>query len=145
MFFHRLIKKFTPIEKRTSFSNGARGSFLLEALIAVSILSVSLVIVIRSHVAALQAQIFAKDYTLATLLLENEMIQVIERGVIDRDMNATRNLEKPYERFTFSLRTEAAGKEYVFEGLNQAQLTLSWKEGNKPHKLSASTLVTNSL
>jgi len=125
--------------------NKQKGSFFLEALIAVSILSVSLVVIIRSHLAALQAQVFAKDYILASLLLEKEMIDIVERGYIERGINKTKDLEKPCERFTFSLKTSAAGEKYFFDGLNEAQMILSWKEGRKPHKLSVSTYVFNAL
>jgi len=82
--------------------NRQKGSFLLEALIAVSILSVSLVIIIRSHLAALQAQVFAKDYTLAALLLERKIIEIVENGYIERGLRQEKNLEKPYDRFVFS-------------------------------------------
>jgi len=123
--------------------NNRQGSFFLEALIAVSILSVSLVIIIRSHLAALQTQVFAKDYALATLLLEREMIKIVENGYIERGLSKTRDLEAPYKRFTFYLKTAAAGKEYFFDSLNEVQMTLSWNEGNKPHQLSASTFVFN--
>ncbi|MFA6378966.1 MAG: hypothetical protein WCX16_04195 [Candidatus Omnitrophota bacterium] len=126
-------------------ANKNKGSFLLEALIAVSILSVSLAIIIRSHLTALQAQVFAKDYALATLLLEREMIEVVENGYIERDISQERNLEKPYERFTLFIKTAAAGKEYVFDSLNEVQLTLSWEEGRKAHQFSVSTFIFNSL
>ena len=125
--------------------NNRQGSFFLEALIAVSILSISLVVIIHSHLAALQAQVFAKNYTLASLLLEREMIDVVEKGYIERGINKEKSLEKPYERFTFSLKTSAAGEKYFFDGLNEVQMTLSWKEGAKPHKLSVSTYVFNTL
>jgi hypothetical protein len=104
-------------------ANKNKGSFLLEALIAVSILSVSL----------------------ATLLLEREMIEVVENGYIERDISQERNLEKPYERFTLFIKTAAAGKEYVFDSLNEVQLTLSWEEGRKAHQFSVSTFIFNSL
>ncbi|MCX5681506.1 MAG: hypothetical protein NT079_04425 [Candidatus Omnitrophica bacterium] len=165
MSFHRL-NKFTPLEKkipmdcrndsrpendasavqakkRFHFSNGARGSFLLEALIAVSILAVSLVVISRSHLGALQAQVFAKDYALATLLLEQEMMAVVENGYIKSGISEKRNLEKPYERFEVSLTTTPAGKGYNFEELNEVNVALSWKSGKKTRTLSLSTFIFN--
>jgi hypothetical protein len=159
MFFRRLIKRCTPLGKRTLMgcnihlpaqdkkdfhcSARARGSFLLEALIAVSILSISLVIIIRSHLVALQAQVFAKDYALATLLLEREMMEIVENGYLEGNSDQERTLEEPYERFTFSLKIVEVGKEEAFDKLNEAQLTLAWKEGSKAHQLSVSTFVFN--
>jgi hypothetical protein len=122
--------------------NKNRGSFLLEALIAVTILAVSLAVIVRSHLGALQAQVFAKDYTLATLLLEREMIELVENGYIDKGISEERTLEKPYERFTFVLKTAAAGQEYYFDKLNEVQAALSWTSGQKTHTLSASTLIS---
>ncbi len=114
---------------------------MLEALIAVSILAISLVIIIRSHMVALQAQVFAKDYALATLLLERELTEVIETGYFASDISKEKKLDKPYERFTFSLHTAPAGREEVLDKLNEVELTLAWKQGTKLHKLSVVTFV----
>jgi type II secretory pathway pseudopilin PulG len=131
-----LNKKFISISKRAS-----KGSFLLEALIAVTILAVSLVVIVRSHLGALQAQVLAKDYSLATLLLEREMIELVENGYIESGINEQRNLEEPYTRFTFLLKTTAAGNEYYFDKLNEVDAALVWTAGQKKHRLSVSTLI----
>lgn len=131
MCFHRLSK--------------TKGSFLLEALIAVSILAISLVVIIRSHLAALQAQGFAKDYAIATLLLEREMMEAVENGYIASGINEKRNLEKPYDRFEVSLKTAPAGGEYYFDKLNEVNVALSWKSGQKMRTLSASTFIFTNL
>lgn len=124
--------------------NNRAGAFLLEALIAVSILSVSLVMVIRAHVAALRAQTFARDHALAALLLENEMIKVIQKGTLERGRNTRKNLSAPYERFTFSLKTVPVLGDAASDALNEAQLSLSWMDGKKERRLSVATFVLNS-
>jgi len=119
-------------------------SFLLEALIAVSILAVSLVVIIRAHVAALRSQVLAQDYALASLLLEQEMIALIENGYLANNVRTTKKLPAPCESFEVSLVTQPAGKTYNFENLNEADVTLSWPMGQKTQKLSASTFVFHS-
>lgn len=121
-----------------------KGSFLLEALIAVTIAAVSLVVIVRSHLGALQAQVFAKDYALATLLLEQEMTELVENGYIKSGINSTKKLDKPYDRFSFTLKTAPAGGEYYFDKLNQVQGALLWASGQKTRSLSASTLIFTS-
>jgi hypothetical protein len=59
-------------------------------------------------------------------------------------MNEKKVLEKPYERFEFSLKTTSAGTEYYFDKLNEVQGTLSWKSGQKTRMLSASTYILSS-
>lgn len=119
-------------------------SFLLEALIAVSILSVSLVIIIRSHVAALRSQALAQSYALASLLLEREMTGLVQNGYLASDLRQTKRLSPPFEAFEVSLSTKPAGSSYNFENLNEADVVLSWTTGQKSQKLSASTFVFHS-
>lgn len=111
---------------------------------AVTILSVSLIVIVRSHLGALQAQVFAKDYALATLLLEQEMMELVENGYIESGIDQKKTLEKPYERFEFSLKTRPAGEKYYFETLNEVQGILAWKSGQKTRTLSATTLIFRS-
>ncbi|HOD12914.1 MAG TPA: hypothetical protein PLO93_06695 [Candidatus Omnitrophota bacterium] len=119
-------------------------SLLLEALIAVSILAVSLVIIIRSHVAALRSQTLAQSYALASLLLEREMTGLIQNGYLANDLRQTKKLPAPFEAFEVSLSTKPAGASYNFENLNEADVVLSWTTGQKSQKLSASTFVFHS-
>lgn len=130
MFLHQLKNK--------------KASFLLEALIAVSLLAVSLVIIIRSHVAALRSQVLAQNYALASLLLEREMTDLIQNGYLPNNLRQTRKLTAPHEAFELSLTTKPAGKTYTFENLNEADVVLSWPMGQKDQKLSASTFVFHS-
>lgn len=108
---------------------------------AVAILSVSLVIIVRSHLGALQAQVFAKDYALASLLLEQEMMGVVENGYAASGIDVKKNLAAPYDRFTFTLTTLPAGNEYYFDKLNKVEGVLSWTSGQKTRSISASTFI----
>ncbi len=116
-----------------------RGSFLLEALLAVLILSVGLVGLIRGLLSSLNAAKQAQDYTRAISFADNALLEVVRLNGqkaswpvvvavdnkdirVEVDMIESNNLEMP-------------------QNLKQVQVKIKWPAAAKQKEINAMTLV----
>jgi len=83
-----------------------KGLFLVEVLLTVALLSVGLTFIIRSYVSGLRASVYTTDYSMATILLENKMSDLIQRGFIEDGLREEQYFEKPYEKFKYELEVQ---------------------------------------
>lgn len=107
-----------------------RGSFLIEALLSVAILSVSLTLIIQSMTDSLRAMHQSTDYTAAVFLLDNQMVGLIQKGFVGADIEETGNFESPFEEYEYDLRTKSLADE-TLKDLNEVHLRIRWGTENK--------------
>jgi len=121
-----------------------KGFLLIEVLMTVSILSVVLTMIVRSHMAALHASTYTEEYSTAVLLLENKMTELMQKGFIARDLEKQDDFEPPYQEFSYLLKTKKDENSETSDNLNEVTLTLFWPSGNSERKISATTYLFNS-
>ena len=117
-----------------------RGSFLVEILLAVSILAVGLTIIIYSFVSGLRAVVYTKYYSLAMILMENKMSELMQEGSIPASLSEEKTFEPPYERFSYELKTESGPEAAIF---NKVFLRCFWQSGKKTSSISLATYFYN--
>ena len=120
-----------------------KGSLLIEALLAVVILSTSITIIIQSMTASLRASDASKSYSLALILLENNMYDLIQQGFIDSNLRKQGNFPEPYEQYKYELETTPYDG---VEGnhLNTVNLKVSWVSGRKNNAIIVQSYLFNS-
>ena len=69
--------------KKIISKKNRRGSILLEALLSVVILSVSMTVIIQSMTSSLRAMEYSANYTMAIVLLENKIIDLILQNSVE--------------------------------------------------------------
>ncbi len=120
-----------------------RGAFLLEALLAVFILSVALVGLIRGLLSSLNAAAEAEKYSHAILAADNALIEVIRL-----------NGQKVEEPIVLEVQTESIAGQILVkpledpaipEVLQQARLRVTWPGAVKNKTIEAVTLVFGSV
>ena len=125
---------------RVKSTSSRRGSLLLEALLSITILSVSLTLVIQSMTASLRAAVYSTGYTTAIFLLEGKMVEMIQEGFVEAGQYADEAFSPPFEEYHYLMQTEAA-KETGFEDLNHIHMAVSWGRENKKSKISLGTFL----
>lgn len=125
--------------KYLKVSSNKRGSLLVEALLTISILSIGLTVIIRSLVSSLRATAYSADYSLAVILLENEMSDLRQKGFIKDSVDMEDIFPEPYEKFFYRLETKKAAGEFTSGSLNEVKLTVFWRSGPKERSISAVT------
>ena len=118
--------------------NNNRGSFLLEALLSIVILSVSLTLMIESMTAGLRAIHYTSEYTIAQILLDNKLQELLQKGSVDPQQNKTQSFAPPFDRYEYSLQTPATD-DSGGSGLVKVQAGISWVSGKRKNNLSAQT------
>jgi len=124
----------------SKFLRNSRGSFLIEILLSISILAVGLTIIISSFLSGLRAIVYAKDYSLAMILMENKMSKLMQEGFISASLSEEKTFEAPYERFSYELKTENGPEAAIF---NKIFLRCFWQSGKKTNSISLSTYFYN--
>lgn len=118
--------------------NNKRGSFLVEVLLAVVILSVSLTLIIQSMTTSLRASQYVRGYTLALGFLENELFDLKQQKTIDAGTRTERNLAQPYEAYRYVMESRSAPE----DGggiLNEVRAEIIWASGRRTNKLGVTT------
>ncbi|HOW35223.1 MAG TPA: hypothetical protein PL155_02250 [Candidatus Omnitrophota bacterium] len=116
-----------------------KGSLLVEALLTISILSIGLTVVIRSLVSSLKATAYSADYSMAVILLGNEMSDLRQKGFIKDSIDIEDIFPEPYEKFFYRLETKKVVSESTSGLLNEVKLTVFWRSGPKERSISAVT------
>ncbi|MBL7197208.1 MAG: hypothetical protein ISS47_03835 [Candidatus Omnitrophica bacterium] len=119
---------------------------LMEVMITIVILSFGLTLIVRSFMMSLNASHLAKDYMTACLLIEQKMWELQRLGFIEADLDEQGEFLKPHDKFRYRLQTQKTGQsEESEEGiqLNNAKLTISWRQGKKTNNISVETFLRN--
>lgn len=115
-----------------------KGSLLIEALLAVVILSTSLSLILQSLVASLRASVYSVDYTQALILLESKMNEALMKGKSPEGSSEEGNFPEPHERYFYVLKAQALTGEDE-ENLDQLMLSISWNTKKKKNNISLET------
>lgn len=107
-----------------------QGSFLIEAMLAVVILSCALVILIRSFTMAIAAVHAQQGYVQAIVLLQEELDTVISKGLIDRTTN--RIVQKSVADNVFEIRV--AAKPVAGRHINEVHLSVVWPAASRQQR-----------
>jgi len=83
-----------------------KGTFLLEALVAVVILAVGLTGVIRAFLMGLKAQERSRDYQISALILENVLTHLLLDRYFDEGISAGVECARPYADYRCEITAE---------------------------------------
>ncbi|MCA9408174.1 MAG: hypothetical protein H6755_03280 [Candidatus Omnitrophica bacterium] len=115
------------------------GSVLLEALLATVILSVSITIIIQSLTSSLRAAQYSSQYTEGLILIDDQLTEYFQEGVVESDLNENGNLAAPYEKYQYKASTEPA--EEFGENINILDYQLNWQSGRRKNNIKVQTLL----
>lgn len=130
-----------PIKIKIQRSDDRRkGSLLLEALLAVVILSVSITLIIQSMIASLHAGAVSADYSQAMILLENKMAESLQKPSIESGLVQEGRFEAPFGKFGYALESESLEDQ---PNLNKVHLEVIWKNKEITKSLALETYASN--
>jgi Tfp pilus assembly protein PilV len=121
-------------------SRGRQGVLLLEALLAVMILSVSLVVVIQSLSMSARSVNYSLEYLRAVTLLENQLFFLTRASEEDAAAPVDGPLPRPHQEFYYrgSLRPVPDRDQGI---LRQLEMEISWGRGESRKRLPLTTYV----
>jgi len=111
------------------------GSLLVEALLAVVILSVCLTVIIQSLTTSLRATIYSEDYSKMIVLLENKLVDLIAKEGIADGYSEEGSFDDE-GRYRFSVETTDTALDQLKDPLNQVEVKAIWGEGSKTKNIS---------
>ena len=123
-----------------------KGFLLLEVMLAVTILSVGLVMVARSYAASLCAVKVSQDLLVANLLLEEKIWQKQEEKLRTQTLipdNEQGSFPSPFERFNYEInfeKQEDLPMEYQ-GSLYKSTFNVFWKHRKKEYNASPGTFI----
>ena len=128
---------------KNCFHKSSKGSLLIEALLAVVILSTSVTLIIQSMTASLRASDASKSYSLALILLENNIFDLMQHGFVDSNFRKEGNFHEPYEQYKYELET------VPYDGvegnhINKVNLKVSWVSGRRNNVVAVQTYLFDS-
>lgn len=118
---------------------GKRGSFLLEALLAVLILSVGLVGLIRGLLSSLNAAKESEAYSRAILAANNAFIETVRLN--GQKLNSSIQLETDQNDLTASIEYLPAANSNFPAALHETQVKIKWPGALKQKEVNAVTLI----
>ena len=119
--------------------HNARGLSLVEILVTVAILSISLVMIVRSFMTSLRALEISKGFVVARLLLEEKMWQIKQQGAVTSDRDEREQFADPHGAFEYTLRTRAVEGGLAPQDLHEVSLTVAWREGRRTNEIAVVT------
>ncbi len=124
---------------RTNVPN-RRGSLLIEVLLCVVILATALTLMVQSLTASLRAIQHAGGYTMALILLDNQMCALLRKGFIGPDLRQTSDVAEPDSSYHYSLRTESWGTPGE-SNIDQVDAALFWRSGKRDNQVGLTTFL----
>jgi len=115
----------------------------MEVMITIVILSFGLVLIIRSFMMSLDALRLTKDYTTASLLIEEKLWEFQRLGYIDTDLDEQGEFPEPNNKFKYRLETQKIGEPEEEDGLNNVRFTVNWQQGTKTNNILVETFLKN--
>lgn len=119
---------------------------LIEVMLAVAILSIGLVLVVRSYVTSLRAIKASQNFLIANLLLEEKIWEKQEEGMRRRG-EATFEEEEgkfdpPFEGYSYNIKFEPQDFPPQYQGaLYKTLFTVSWQERGRGQSSSSVTFL----
>jgi len=110
----------------------ARGFSLVELMVAVSILSIGIVMVIRSFLGSAKVINISQNRIAAANFLEKKMAELEEKAFIERGLVplvSQENVKLNYLDASYSSEIAVIDVEKMAQYLSEAKLSLGWKEG----------------
>ncbi len=115
-----------------------RGSFLIEVLLCVTILSISLTFIVQSMAASLRANVYSSEYMLALNIADNKMFELFKQQSIASGLQKEEKVQVGDKEFGYSLETEALTGT-GFDDLNQATVAIEWQRTGKTNRIQLVT------
>jgi hypothetical protein len=112
-------------------------------MLTVIILSVGLTLILRSFSTSLNATKSAQHYTTASLLIEDKMWELENKGVIDADLDEEGQFPEPYQKFNWHLTTKDKQIQSQAGKINEVKLVIFWQEGKRKGSTSVTTYLAN--
>ncbi len=120
-----------------------KGALLLEALLAVSIVAFGLTAVIYSYLSSFRASVYTGDYSLAAILLESKMSDLVYRNFIEDAIDEESAFPEPYQRFRYKLTTRNSNQGGKPGDLNEVVLSILWDSGKRKNNITLTTYLFN--
>ncbi|MDD5594748.1 MAG: prepilin-type N-terminal cleavage/methylation domain-containing protein [Candidatus Omnitrophica bacterium] len=111
----------------------SRGFSLIELMVVVSILSIGIVLVIRSFLNSAKALNISQNRISAANFLEKKMAELEEKAFLEKGVipaTAQENIKLGFLNATYASEIAPISAEGLDKFLSEAKLDLSWKEGN---------------
>lgn len=129
------------------------GFLLFEVMVTVAILSLGLILILRSFTTSLAAARTSQDYIRACLLVEEKMWELEEEAETTRKVTTTPSKDEftptneedkwresfSWEIVTRDLRDEEGGE----TPLDEVTVIVTWKEGGRKMKVGLTTYLVN--
>lgn len=116
-----------------------RGAFLLEALLAVIILSVGLVGLIRGLLSSLNASIEAEKYSRATLAADSALLDTVRLN--GQKLEALIVVQSDSKDLAAEITIKGPGDPQISSALQETQTRVHWSGAVKEKEVIASTLI----
>jgi hypothetical protein len=117
-----------------------KGSVLVEAIAAVVIMSVSLVMIMESFASARRAAIMDQEYSKALFLLRTHMAQTLADPAALTHAAADKSLPAPFDRYHASAAVHNLGAGFP-QDLKEMELFISWNGKRTKHAVQASVYI----
>lgn len=115
------------------------GFLLIEAILSVVIVSICLTFIAQSLLTNFRTGMRFQETIRSMIVMENRLgILFATNGSEDSIESAPQSLEKPYDKFTVSARTDT-----INEHLKKVGLILNWPGVPKPNQLDVTTILYN--
>jgi len=126
-------------------TRGGEGGFtLIEVLLTVVILSVGLVLILRTFLTTLHTLQRTEEAAVVSLLLEEKMeaikLQAAQEEGLALGVDSGKWAPSKTKTYDWKLGVSPSG---VDEKLNEVRLDISWKQGKSPRRLFATTYLEN--
>jgi general secretion pathway protein I len=126
-------------EKEVVFKNACGGFTLLEVLVALVLLSISLVAIFELFSANLRGIAKSDDYSHAVIMAESKMRQILDDDTL-AEQTWTESTEDGYRMNTVVSSTASDRTENLQIKLLEINLTVSWIKDSKERTLNLKTL-----
>lgn len=123
-----------------------QGSILIEAILAVVILSLFLTTVIRSFLVSITATVYSANYTKAIFLAESKIFDYIVYPFLDTSIQDEGNFHAPFENYKYDVTSDQITRDNIEaqmawqEGepieVSEINMDISWPSGSNEQKIS---------
>jgi len=115
----------------------SNGAFLLEVMLALSILSIFLVTSIKMLGSMISAYTHMTSTTQAMYLLEKKAYEL--KASPPEDLLTEGIFDEPFSRFEWTCHLDTG----LYRPLKTMALTIQWKEGTQPKQITQTTVFSN--
>ncbi len=127
-----------------TYKQGRRGSLLIEVLLSIMILSTALTFMIQTMTSTLRAIQYGSGYTMALILLDNQMCEVFLKKSIKSGLSEKKDLTEAGTSYSYSMRTEPSDLT-ADKGINVVEATIAWRSGKRDNRIDLTTFLFTAL